>query len=119
MGCDNCDRLKREIRELREELEEWRTADGEVVDSETHDVAKKLGVRPQAAKLLLSLLSSPGKTVPIERLARAIGYHGDDISRMVSMAAHSLRSGGVPIETVWGIGRRVRVEDVDRIRAML
>lgn len=119
MGCANCERMKREIRELREELEEWRLMDGEVVDSKVHDLAKNLRVRPQAAKLLMALMASPGQTVPVDRLARAIGYDGDDINRMVAMAAHALRSGGVPIETVWGKGRRVRLSDVEKIRAMM
>lgn len=119
MGCVNCERLKREIRELKEEIEEWEAYDGEVVDSEAHDLSRKIGVRPQAAKLLITLMDAPGQTISVDRLARAIGYEGDDNNGMVAMAAHALRAGGVPIETVWGKGRRVRLSDVERIKGMM
>lgn len=119
MGCDNCDRLRAQIREMSEELNEWRSADGEVIDLRIHDISRRLNVRPQATKMALILMRKPGEAMTHDRLARAIGYDGGDTKRITSVMAHHLRRAGVPVKNVWGVGQKIAAEDADRVRALL
>lgn len=119
VACGECDRLRRENRELREELEEWRSSDGEVVDTRIQDIGRKLNVRPQAVKMALILMRSPGEAMTHDRLARAIGYEGDNTRRITGVLAHHLRGAGIPVKSAWGIGQRISAEDAEKVRALL
>lgn len=119
LACDECVRLRTTIRELRDELSEWRGAGDDVLDARAQDYAKKLGIRTQSAKMLSVLLDNAGKAISNDRLAEEIGYDGDNGRRVVAVVLCNLRKSGVPVETVYAKGRRIRLDDVDKIRAML
>lgn len=119
MACDECVRLRAQIRELKEELAEWRGGNDDVLDTRAQDYAKKLGVRTQSAKMLSVLLDNAGKAISNDRLAEEIGYDGENGRRHVAVVLCNLRKSGVPVETVYAKGRRIRLDDVDKIRAML
>ena len=76
MVCDNCARLTRELREAREELAEYEGALDVTEDMAVFKLGRALKIRPQTAKLLLTLASRPDRMFGIDLLSDALGYAG-------------------------------------------
>lgn len=132
-GCTSCPtaaRLRREVEDLKAEVAEWerRGPEGEASDDHENRVATvriKLGLRPQAARVLLLLLARPGRLTSAVFLAEALGWPEDRTRNLTSvyltMIRNALRDCGAPgrIETAWGQGWRMSPADVAMMETWL
>jgi len=132
MGCDNCDRLRRQVRELTEEIKEYEASGHTDDDLFVRRLAKTIGIKPQAAKILSLLMDHPGRLTSTDLLIEAAEYEGEAtnpndrrfksaICVNISSIRRRLESKSIhkAIENFYGTGYVLSKEAAAKIRALL
>lgn len=128
-GCPQCEELRAELAAAQDELAEWRRQEreqaAEGASAERLWRARRLGLTPGEAKLLLCLLAHPGERVARERMIAACVKHeeaGDKtLDVVVSGLRRKLRKAGheLELELLWGAGRRLSRACAGRLEAAI
>lgn len=120
--CERCDLLAAELAQMKDELAEWRRQASEessvVVHGEVRDRwSRTLRLAPMLSQAVILLVEREGRAVGYEAIARATCRHYGDLADpcvSAKVTVHKVRRAmeavGVSdgIETVWGVGYRMR-----------
>lgn len=131
--CERCDRLAAELAQMKDELAEWRRQASEessvVVHGEVRDRwSRTLRLPPMLSQAVILLVEREGRAVGYEAIARATSRHYGDLaapSTSAKVTVHKVRramkAAGVSdgIETVWGVGYRMRPNAAAALRRVV
>lgn len=118
-------RLMTRVRELEEELEEWRRQDGLRDSDDSVAIWRNaLGVRGQAAKIVMLLCGAPGRFVSRDYLHENItegssGYNLVNVAVCHARVALRKRGFSDVIRSSWGHGYMITPEGAAQVRALV
>lgn len=131
--CERCDLLAAELAQMKDELAEWRRQASEgrsvVVHGEVRDRwSRALRLAPLLSQAVILLVERQGRVVSYDAIARATCVHYDDLaapSTSAKVTVHKVRRAmeaiGISdaIETVWGVGYRMRPNAAAALRRVV
>lgn len=131
--CERCDLLAAELAQMKDELAEWRRQSSEestvVVQGEVRDRwSRTLRLAPLLSQAVILLVEREGRAVGYEAIARATCRRYGDLAAPPTSAkvtVHKVRRAmeavGVSdgIETVWGVGYRMRPDAAAALRRVV